>query len=316
LIPALDHIAGPAVDAAGRPTLDLPPGSPDWAARALEQRPRESRVDVGGADIEVLTWGGGPAPGVLLVHGHGAHADWWRVIAPQLVKAAGQVVAYSMGGMGGSDWRSHYSFDLFADELCAVAAATGLTGPAQRPWLVAHSFGCLPVLMAAERLGSAIAGIALIDFYLPPPGQPRARPQQRKIRRYDSFEEAIARFRLSPPQDCPTPFLIDLVARRTLRRASDHWTWCTDPAATIPVPHDAFRARLRAIECPLVLMRGERSRLVDDAVTEHVCSLAPRTAHYVEVPDADHHVLLDRPLALVAALRTMLACGGPTGEAG
>jgi pimeloyl-ACP methyl ester carboxylesterase len=36
-------------------------------------------------------------------------------------------------------------------------------------------------------------------------------------------------------------------------------------------------------------------------------SLLGRTAPVVEIPQAQHHVMLDQPLALVAALRALLA---------
>jgi pimeloyl-ACP methyl ester carboxylesterase len=297
----------PAVDADGRPIIDAGPDAPAWAQAALAARPDEQRINVGGTEIEALVWGDTPTPGLLLAHGHGAHADWWRPIAPQLVGSAGRVVAYSMGGMGGSGWRDSYSFDLFEREMLEVAETTGLIGPGRRPWLVAHSFGCLQTLMAAAKLKDAITGIVLVDMYLPAPGRSRARPEKRGHRRYDTFAEAMGRFRLSPLQDIPNPWLVDFVGRRTLRRRDDHWTWCTDPGASIGVEHDEFRDRLAVTTVPVVLMRGERSRLVDHEVAAHVLSVAPAGTRMIEIPDADHHVLLDQPLALVAALRTLLS---------
>jgi pimeloyl-ACP methyl ester carboxylesterase len=38
-----------------------------------------------------------------------------------------------------------------------------------------------------------------------------------------------------------------------------------------------------------------------------MASLAPPGSPLVEVPDADHHVMIDQPLAFVAALRGLLA---------
>jgi pimeloyl-ACP methyl ester carboxylesterase len=298
-----------ALDPHGRPIVALPSGAPAWARDAIADRPEELRVGIGGAAIEALVWGDGEGPGMLLVHGHGAHADWWRPIAPQLAGAAGRVVALSLAGMGGSGWRDHYSLGGFADDLAGVAEATGLFAPGRRPWLVAHSFGCLPALAVAETHRTFLSGLALIDFYLPAPGRARARPEPRKPRLYASFEEGLARFRLSPQQDCPNPFLVDFVGRRTLRRVDDHWTWCTDPAASIPVSHADTAKRLGRVKLPLTIFRGERSRLVDGEVAAHVRDVAPPGTRHIDIPDADHHVLLDRPLALVAALRTMLAFG-------
>lgn len=306
---ALIAATDPLVDADGRPISSFGPDAPDWARDMLAARPTESRIPVAGADIEVLTWGDAPSPGILLAHGHGAHADWWRPIAPQLVASAGRVVAYSMSGMGGSDWRDAYSFDLFEQELIDVATGSGLLGQGHRPWLVAHSFGCLQTLLASSQLAGAIAGIVLIDMYLPVPGRSRAQPEKRGHRRYGSFAEAMGRFRLSPLQDIPNPWLVDFVGRRTLRKVDDYWTWCTDPGASIRVPHDRFVDRLAAATVPVVMIRGERSRLVDREVEAYQRSVAPAGTRFIDIPDADHHVPLDQPLALVAALRTLLTGG-------
>lgn len=300
-------VARPDLDWHGRPRAVAAPGADPWFVRAIADRPTERRIDVAGAAIEFLTWGGGDGPGLLLVHGAGAHADWWRPTAPQLARAAGRVVAFSFSGTGGSDWRDGYSMDVHADELMAVAEAAGLFEGGRRPIVAAHSFGCLPAMLAMERWGDRFAGLILIDLYLPPPGRPPARPRERKLRRYATLEEGLGRFLLAPPQDCSYPFMVDLVARRTLRHTGTHWTWCTDPASGVPVNHDEHRARLRHLTVPLALLRGECSRLVDAEVGDHLREVAPGSARYVEIPDADHHILLDRPLALVAALRSLLA---------
>jgi pimeloyl-ACP methyl ester carboxylesterase len=307
-----------ALDGMGRPIVEPRDGSPEWFVRALADAPEQLRVEVEGAEIEVLAWGNGPGPGLMLVHGHGANADWWRPTAPQWVKSAGRVVAFSLSGMGGSDWRPNYVIDQYGTEIAEVARQTGLTGSGRRPMIAGHSFGCLPVLLAAESAGFDRA--ALIDFYLPAPGRPRAKGRVRQHRRYASFEEAMLRFRLSPPQACPD-FIFDFIGHRSLRRTEaagteESWMWCSDPAGALPVDHDRFRDLLRHFPLPLTLLRGERSGLVDGHVAAHLREIAPPQTLQIEIPDADHHVLLDRPLSLVSAIRTLLAVGDwtPKGE--
>jgi pimeloyl-ACP methyl ester carboxylesterase len=39
--------------------------------------------------------------------------------------------------------------------------------------------------------------------------------------------------------------------------------------------------------------------------------LTPPDAPWIVIPDAGHHVMVDQPLALVAALRTLLECWQP-----
>jgi pimeloyl-ACP methyl ester carboxylesterase len=298
-----------ALDADHRPLPEISSDVPTWLHRALADVPQRRTIDVAGAGIETLLWDRGAGPGILLFHGHGAHADWWRPTAPFLTQAAGRVVSFSLSGMGASAWRDHYELAGFADEAVAVAAAT-LGDPGRRPYLVAHSFGCLPAMMAADRMGDAISGLVLVDFYLPPPRRSSERAPPRQVRRYDSADAALARFRLSPEQECGTPGLLDFVARRTLVNVpsdtGEHWTWCTDPRTSIPIDHAASRETFASLRVPVTLVRGEQSRLVDRAIVDHQREIAPPGTRFVEIPEADHHVLLDQPLALAAAIRTLL----------
>ena len=58
------------------------PESPAWFKRAIAKAPERRLVPVQGANIELLTWGEVGKPGLILVHGNSAHADWWSFIAP------------------------------------------------------------------------------------------------------------------------------------------------------------------------------------------------------------------------------------------
>src|SRR5476651_2293156 len=95
------------------PFEGLPPPAPDWFTKAIAQEPERSMVPVDGANIELLTWGQRGKPGLILIHGNSAHADWWSFIAPYLAQDY-RVAAISLSGMGASDWRDSYSFEVFA----------------------------------------------------------------------------------------------------------------------------------------------------------------------------------------------------------
>ncbi|HSW23622.1 MAG TPA: alpha/beta hydrolase, partial [Burkholderiaceae bacterium] len=51
---------------------------------------------------------------------------------------------------------------------------------------------------------------------------------------------------------------------------------------------------------------GRESALVTPAVAAYACELAGAHAPRIEIPGARHHVMVDQPLALVSALRTLL----------
>ena len=64
---------------------------------------------------------------------------------------------------------------------------------------------------------------------------------------------------------------------------------------------------LSKTKCRLALMHGQLSDLVTADVQDYMEELTGRNAPMVEIPQAYHHVLLDQPLALIAALRAILA---------
>jgi pimeloyl-ACP methyl ester carboxylesterase len=54
-------------------------------------------------------------------------------------------------------------------------------------------------------------------------------------------------------------------------------------------------------------LRGELSAVVPADTAEYMYELMGRNAPVASIPQAHHHLMLDQPLAFVAALRTLLA---------
>ncbi len=301
------------------------PPAPEWFERALAQAPERTRHEVQGAQIEALSWGQVGRPGLLLLHGNGAHADWYGFIAPLLADEY-RVVALSWSGMGGSDWRTAYSLDLYVAEAFAVAEATGLFEGGTKPVFAGHSFGSFPTLACAARAGQRLRGIVAIDMPLHTPEELQARAARqrddgarrerfagaRPVRVYPSEAEALARFRFAPPQGCANLFIADHIARTSLRRVRGAageagWTWRFDPWLWRGYRMSNPARDLAAARCPVALVRGARSRLVQDAAFAYAQSLAPRGTAAISIADAEHHVMVDQPLELAAALRRATA---------
>src|SRR5580698_7795283 len=76
------------------------PPAETWFHEALAIEPERSQFDLQGATIELLTWGRIGDPGLLFLHGGGAHADWWSFIAPFFHERF-RCAAFSWSGMGG-----------------------------------------------------------------------------------------------------------------------------------------------------------------------------------------------------------------------
>lgn len=290
------------------------PPAPDWFHAALADEPVRSFVTMQGAPIETLAWGEVGAPGLLLLHGNSAHADWYSFIGP-LLKAGRRVVALSFSSMGASGWRTQYSVAQWADEALAVAESTGLFDAPVPPVIAAHSFGGFVLMNLAARHGDRLARAVIVDTPMRPSSRGDARSSRPELLRsakvYASEAEALQRFRLLPPQGCAHPFIADLIARRGLKQTVAEggrpgWVWRFDPFLFRHFTFGRPLAELRAARCPVTLVRGGRSRLATPEMMQVALDNAPPGTTLRDVPDADHHAMIDQPLAFAALLRELV----------
>lgn len=281
--------------------------APEWFSAALADAGEDHYVEIDGCSVHYLRWPNPGKPGLLLVHGNSGSARWWSFLAPQLARDY-QVVAVCLSGMGDSGWREKYSIEAYADELVAVAEHAGL-GP--RPIIVGHSFGALLTLNAGHIYGRHLGGIILVDFAVRPVEafaawiNARAEPHPSKI--YPDLESALKRFRLEPAQPCANRYLFDHVARHSLKKVESGWTWKFDPF--LFQDFDRIRdypAMYTGLSCPVGVVRGMLSERFTDDELAYMRQLTGDNVPIIEIPEAHHHIMLDQPLALIAALRGIL----------
>ena len=84
---------------------------PAWFTTAIDTKPERLHVDAMGASINAFVWGEAAKPGIVLIHGGAAHAQWWSHIAPAFLPDY-RVVALDLSGHGDSDRRQRYGLDL------------------------------------------------------------------------------------------------------------------------------------------------------------------------------------------------------------
>jgi pimeloyl-ACP methyl ester carboxylesterase len=287
------------------------PKAPAWFEDALCQAPERTHFSSGGAQLELLTWGELGKPGLLFVHGNSAHADWWGHIAP-FFAADWRCAALSLSGMGRSDRRAEgYTIDVFAQELRDAADAAGLLRASVPPLVVAHSFGGM-VSIAAASEDDLFAGLLIIDTPIDMvPGrmeEMRARAIKRRTQHlvFPTIAEGLARFRLSPPQQAKNDFIADHIARCSLVRNREGWSWHFD-ARGVSGDSAQTSAQARLVRCPMAFVYGARSGLLTPENLMRTVAVLPAGTPVIEIPDAAHHVLIDQPLALVSTLRALLA---------
>lgn len=282
---------------------------PPWAQQALAVPGQSHHVTVDGARIHYLGWNleETDKPGLLLVHGFGAHARWWDFIAPQLTDTY-RVAAVDLSGMGDSEYRESYDQGQYAREISAVISAAGL-GPAL---LVSHSFGGLMSIRCCydfpEQVRAAVIVDSRINFPLSGDLGERGAAVQRPKRVYPDYETARGRFRLIPEENSAPDFVFDHVARYSLREVEGGWAWKFDDRITATLPHPPLSEAemLEAIDLPMALIYGEHSAVLPADVAAKTVSYMRNAPPPIQVDDAYHHVLLDQPQALTALLRELL----------
>ncbi len=289
------------------PIDQVHPGAPEWFRKALAVPYRDRTVEVEGCPIHYLHWERPGKPGLLLVHGGGAHAHWWRFLAPFFTDHY-SVAAIDLSGAGDSGRRDAYSGELFTAELMGVCKDAGFD---DKPIIVGHSFGGFVTLHATTLIGSQLTGVVLVDSPVRPPDyqwqRDRKRAPIRPKKIYPDFETALGRFRLMPPQDCANDYLVDYIGRHSVTPSEGGWSWKFDDQLFGKFRFGDMREALKSIPCRVGVMYGDRSQLFTQEIADYMFEVLDSSVPFVAIPEADHHLFLDQPLPFVAALRALLA---------
>lgn len=283
--------------------------APQWFVDALAAPVETGTYTVSGARIAYRAWGEAGSPGVVLVHGGMAHSRWWDHIGPQLASGR-RVVALDMSGHGDSDHRKIYSLDHWADEVLGAAEHGGISGP---PVLVGHSMGGIVSFVASALHGDRLTGVVILDSPIRDMTPEEIEMRTKTVANagppkvYPSVDAAVARFRLVPPQDEAEPFIFDHIARTSLKEVDGGWSWKFD---NLRMGREARRS-LEALHqgCPLTYYRCENG-IIREPLLSQIREQLGSDATMVELPVAGHHPMFDQPLALVTAIRTVLAGWG------
>jgi len=285
--------------------------APTRPAEALTERRRR----LAGVETRTLTVAG-EGPPVLLLHGYADSADTWRAILSRFAAAGRPATALDLRGFGTAE-PLHPSRPLLPqwDEMVEAAVEELAEEHDEDAYVVGNSLGGALSLRAAQRDGAPVAGIVPIA----PAGLHMAGW-------FSAIErEWLVRLLRLSPVPVPDRFVRPVVGRvyRTLAFA--------DPGAVDPGVVDAFAGHLAGfaqsmgvldtgrrllpelddpfelerIDCPLLLVWGERDRMVFTTGAERVLrtvdysdiEVIPGCGHcpQVEVPDVLAALLLDFP---------------------
>ncbi len=281
---------------------------PGWFKRALDVPFEERSVSVDGAEVRYLLWGPVGAPGLLFVHGGGAHSHWWTHVAAQFAGRY-RVGAIDMSGHGDSDRREAYTIAGWAEEVMAVCGGLGCTGS---PVIIGHSMGGFVSIVTAALYGDRLAGVIVCDSPInkPDPEVDAARGGRAfgRARVYETMEAALERFRTVPEQASYRRYIIDNVARHSLKPVPGGYAWKFDRNvfSAVEHPRTATRPYLSQVRTRVALLASEHGLVTPD-IGRYMYDQLGRVAPVIELPGAGHHAMLDVPQVLLTAIRTLLA---------
>lgn len=281
------------------------PNPPAWFQRAIETPTESQFADAAGARVHYLRWNAHESdkPPLLFLHGMRGHARWWSFIAPYFTERY-RVYALDFSGMGQSEGRAEFNADVFLEDIKAVMRAEG----GGRFSLVAHSFGGTRALRLCADEPTLIKQAVILDSYAHFPAlekeEPFITPRPRKL--YATYEDARARFRLTPPEHAAEPYLVDYLAHHSIEQIEAGFRWRfadTLGGKLIEVDGPAMLAR---IQVPIICMHGALSRVTRKGRGQRIVDHIRGARGSIAIPEAHHHIMLDQPLALIAALRAVL----------
>jgi pimeloyl-ACP methyl ester carboxylesterase len=181
--------------------------------------------------------------------------------------------------------------------------------------LVGHSMGGEIAMRVAVDNPRLLDGLVIVDAS--PAGLPlktrliwrwKRRNQSSRRPEFPSREALIARFRLSPPgHNLTAGALAKLALKGAEQVPNGNWAFRLDPNTRKLSPGWRLpRCRIQDIRLPVLIIRGEHSRMVSERQARRMQRRIPGSV-LKTIPSAYHHVSLDNPNATAAAIAEFVA---------
>jgi pimeloyl-ACP methyl ester carboxylesterase len=277
----------------------------DWVQRMIDTPGRSAYQNSDGNITHSLEWGDPANPRVMLMlHGFLGHAHWWDFVAPWFA-ADYRVIAIDFWGMGESSTQPKYTNQAFVDQVGAVLRSIG--SPVT---LVGHSFGGRIAVFAAHEFPQLITRGIIVDTKLgfaDRPIRPRFAPRPKRL--YADLAMVYSRFRFVPEEPPVLPAIMQHLARHSVKPLSNGYIWRFDETLLGGVDWQSVTEGefLKNIELPLDFIAGELSEVVPADLARRIGKALRNGRGPITIPSAHHHIPVNQPLALAAALRALLA---------
>lgn len=254
---------------------------------------------------------------IVLLHGLGDAACVWSAVAPELATRY-RVVAIDLRGHGDSDWAADrdYSIEAYTGDIAALFEQLRVKDIV----LVGHSLGGRVALHYAAQNVDRTKSIVFADFG---PDVDKAtsayirnsiRSAHRTYKRVEDYVAVLSERYLF----CDDNLLHQVAVESTRRSTDRNFQLKYDPAVAggeglwkqpdhLSHGVEAW-SLLSALQCEVIVMRGDISSLLSAAVAKRMVSGGMRNAQLITVPKAGHSIHLDNPTAVSKGMLRILAC--------
>jgi N-formylmaleamate deformylase len=244
---------------------------------------------------------GGRLPSAVLLHGLMGSGACWTPVARGLEAELDVVMPDARGHGDSSAPLGGYRYDDLASDVVALIDHLQLS----RPLLLGHSMGGMTAAVVASRGGGLLRGLVLVDpTFLDP-------DRQREVYASDVADqhrqalaltraELVARARARQPRRSPELVELQAEARLKTRLAAFE---------VLAPPNPAYRALVRAIDVPTLLVIGDRSPVVTLEMATELRGLKPRL-HIEQVAGAGHGLPFEQPARLAEVVRSFVRALG------
>ena len=179
------------------------------------------------------------------------------------------------------------------------------------PIIIGHSFGGLMTMRFAAYHGEEVAGVVIVDSPVLPESEKSSAAPRRALsmsRHYPTFEIGLGRFRLLPAQECKNQFIVEFIARHSLRETTSGWTWKFDVAAMGSKRWaEPFAEHLHNMKCRSALIVAENSAIVSKVTAQYMSDLMGSESPMITIKDSHHHIMLDQPFRFIQAVKKILS---------
>ncbi len=267
---------------------------------------REGSFELPSFRLHYAVWGPKEGRPLVLLHGGAANSHWWDWLGPRLANSY-RLLALDFPGHGQSEWPcpSQYTMKNLVRAVLDLGKALE-TGPLH---LVGHSLGGKVAMLTAARHPRQVRTLTVVDAAPDISADGLAEIRRigtRPLRRFASRSAAARAFRLIPGETvAPAGRLQSLAVHCTRHRGHGRWSIGPDREFLSRIVPLVAWSLLPTITCPTLILRAERSSILSRRTASAMRRAIPHSI-LREIPGTHHHLILERPAAVAAAIRAFL----------